>query len=69
MHVTLEVLLGCISITLAFQEESFTLKKYLFYLTMKTVIHVQWKREGMLDARALLFHPPAGGRKYVTSAK
>ena len=46
-------MLGCVSIAQAFQEESYALEKYLFYLAMETMIHMKWKKEGVLDAWAL----------------
>ena len=52
------VLFGYVLTAPAYQEELYTPEKHLFYLAMETMIYMQWKREGILDAHAFLFYPP-----------
>ena len=52
------VMLENFAVSLAYQEGLYTPERHLFYLAMETLIYAQWKREGMLDARAVPFYPP-----------
>ena len=69
MYITPEALLGCVLATPTYQEGLHTPERHLFYLVIETITYTQQKKEGILDARALLWQPPIIKGKCVMPKK